>query len=49
MNQPRSVASCVSGRAWGSASVHVCQVFARCRAAVPLNHVGVGESSTQGW
>ena len=30
MNQPSSVAFCISGVECGSCSVHVCQVFARC-------------------
>ena len=48
MNQPSSVAFCSSGVAFGSCRVQVCQVLARCRASVPLNQVGVGESFTQG-
>jgi hypothetical protein len=48
MNQPSSVSRWMSGVAWGSAIVHVCQTFFGWRAAVPWNHVGVGGSATHG-
>ena len=49
MNHPSRVARRAWAVACGSCSVHVCHVFARCFAAVPLNHAGVGGSVTQGW